>query len=97
MHYFFLSTSLNICELCLVWLALAVKQWQGHCPWLLLQHHGHVLLLQLLLSLAALQCISGITVAPGHCPRHTRFDWGGFCELRFNFHEKMSALQILFE
>jgi hypothetical protein len=28
---------------------------------------------------------------------YTRIDWGEFCVLSFNFHEKVSAVQIGFE
>jgi hypothetical protein len=49
--------------------AVPVKHCLGHCPWLVLQYRRQMLQLQILLRLESLQCIAGITVAAGHCPR----------------------------
>jgi hypothetical protein len=56
LHFFnnFYIASRLVCSFC--------EAMPGHCQWLILQYHRQML------RLAGLQCIAGITLAPGHCP-----------------------------
>jgi hypothetical protein len=95
-HISLCVVNMTVFELRLDWFAVSVKQCLDHCPWLILQQRRRMLRLYILLWLAGLQCIAGITVATRHCPGMHRHWLGRFCVLSFNFHEKMFTMQIGF-
>jgi hypothetical protein len=73
------------------WIAVSVKQWLEHCPWLVLQYCRQRLLWCILVRLAGLRCIVGVTAL--EC---AGIDWGEFCVLSFSFYQEVSAMQIGF-